>query len=58
MERLDQGHLHPLLGHPETNMTKPGIEPEPPTSQASTPAKKRDIRIAYVVAIRNLYSTF
>ncbi len=33
MERLDQGHLHPLLEHPET------IEPEPPASQASTLAK-------------------
>ncbi len=33
--RLDQGHLHPLLEHPETNMSRPGVEPEPPASQAS-----------------------
>ncbi len=33
--RLDQGHLHSLLEHPETNMSRPGVEPEPPASQAS-----------------------
>jgi hypothetical protein len=27
MKRLDQGHLHPLLQHPQTNMSSPGIEP-------------------------------
>ncbi len=27
MKRLDQGHPHPLLEHPETNMSRPGIEP-------------------------------
>ncbi len=27
MKRLDQGHLHPLIEHPETNMSQPGIEP-------------------------------
>ncbi len=35
MERLDQGHLHPLLKHPETNMYRLGIEPGLPASQAS-----------------------
>jgi hypothetical protein len=39
MERLDQGHLHPLLEHPETNMSRPGNEPGPPASQARTLAK-------------------
>jgi hypothetical protein len=34
MERLDQGLLHPLLEHPETNMSRPGIEPGPPASHA------------------------
>jgi hypothetical protein len=37
MERLDQGILHPLLEQPETDMSRPGIEPRPP--QASTLAK-------------------
>jgi hypothetical protein len=27
MERLDQGHLHPLLERPEANLSRPGIEP-------------------------------
>jgi hypothetical protein len=27
MDRLDQGHLHPLLENPETDMSRPGIEP-------------------------------
>ncbi len=27
MKRLDHGHLHPLLEPPETNMSRPGIEP-------------------------------
>jgi hypothetical protein len=36
MKRLDQGHLHPLLEHPETNMSRPGIEPVPPVAQTST----------------------
>ncbi len=27
MERLDQGSLHPLIKHPETDMSQPGIEP-------------------------------
>jgi hypothetical protein len=39
MKRRDQGHLHPLLEHPETNMSRPGIEPVPLASQASTLAK-------------------
>jgi hypothetical protein len=36
MERLDQGYLHPLLEHPETNMSRPGIDPGPPASEAIT----------------------
>jgi hypothetical protein len=55
MKRFDQGHLNPLLEHPETNMSRQGIEPGPPASQASTLANS--IRTAYAVAIRNLYST-
>ncbi len=50
MERLDLGHLHPLQEHPETNMSRPGIEPGPPASQA--------FRTAYLTAIRNLCSIF
>jgi hypothetical protein len=32
MEKLDQGHLHPLstIEHPETNMSQPGVGPESP----------------------------
>ncbi len=32
MERLDHGHLHPLLEHRETNMSRPGIEPGSPVA--------------------------
>ncbi len=39
MERLDQGHLHPLLEQVETDMSRPGIEPVPQRWEASTPAK-------------------
>ncbi len=39
VKRLNQGHLHPLLEHPETKMSRPGIVPRPPASQASTLAK-------------------
>jgi hypothetical protein len=27
MDIFDQGHLHPLLEHPKTNISQPGIEP-------------------------------
>jgi hypothetical protein len=39
MKRLDLGHLYFLLEHPETNMSRPEIEPGWPASQASTLAK-------------------
>jgi hypothetical protein len=35
MERLEQGHLHPLLQHPETKMSRPGIERGSPVSHSS-----------------------
>jgi hypothetical protein len=47
MKRLDQGHLHPLLEHPETNMSRPGIEQ---ASQASNLAK------SYSNSLLNCYS--
>ncbi len=47
LKRLDQGHLHPLLEHPETNMSRPGIEPGPPASGASTPAKSYSNRLCW-----------
>ncbi len=53
MERLDLGHLHSLLEHPETNMSWPGIIPVSPASQASTLAKIYSSN--YAVAIQNLY---
>jgi hypothetical protein len=49
MKRLDQGHLYPLLEHPETNMSRPGIEPW-------RALKQRAIRTAYAVAIWHLYT--
>ncbi len=52
MKRLDQGRLHPQLEHPETIMSRPGIELGPP-AQASTIAK----RYSNAVTIRNLYNT-
>jgi hypothetical protein len=39
MKRLDLGHLHPLLEHLKTKMSRPGIKPGLPASQASTLAK-------------------
>jgi hypothetical protein len=47
MERLDQGHLHPLLGHHETNMSWQGIEP----------VAKSYSKTAYAIDIRNFYRT-
>jgi hypothetical protein len=47
MKRLD---LYPLLEHPETNLSRPGIGSGPP-------AKQRAIRTAYAVVIRNLYNS-
>ncbi len=40
MKRLDQGHLHPLLEHHETNMSRPGIEPEPPGATGEHSSKE------------------
>jgi hypothetical protein len=31
--KLDQGHFHPFLEHPETNLSWPGIEPGQSASQ-------------------------
>ncbi len=39
MERLDQGDLTRIREHTETNMSRLGMEPRPPASQASTVAK-------------------
>ncbi len=39
MERHDQGHLHSLLEHHETNTFRPGIEPWLPVLQAITLTK-------------------
>jgi hypothetical protein len=40
LEKLDEGHLHPLLEQSETNMSRPGIEPGPPRWEASMRASK------------------
>jgi hypothetical protein len=39
MERLNQGNPYPLLDHPETNMSPPGLGPGSPESQESPLAK-------------------
>jgi hypothetical protein len=36
MEELDRSSLHPLIKHPETDTSRPGIELRPPASQAGT----------------------
>jgi hypothetical protein len=37
MKGLEQSSLlHPLIKHPETDMSRPGKEPWPPVSQAGT----------------------
>jgi hypothetical protein len=54
MKRIDQGHLHPLLEHHESNESRPGIEPRSPASPART-LQARALRAAYADAIRNLY---
>jgi len=36
MERLDQGHLHPLPELPKTDISRPGIEYRPPRCETST----------------------
>ncbi len=60
MKRLDQGHhLYPLPEHPEAEMSRPGMKPGPPSSQASTLAirtRARAIRTAYAIAFRYLYT--
>ncbi len=35
-EELDQSSFHPLIKHPETDISRPGIEPRPLMSQADT----------------------
>jgi hypothetical protein len=35
MERLDHGHLHPLLQHPETKISRPWIQHGSPVSHSS-----------------------
>jgi hypothetical protein len=35
-QRLDQGHLHPKLEVPGTDMSRPGIEPGPPGARDIT----------------------
>jgi hypothetical protein len=39
MERLDQGHLHPLQERPRHAYPGRGLNPQPPSSQAGTLAK-------------------
>jgi hypothetical protein len=50
MERLDQGHLHPKLRGPETNMSRPGIKLGP---EASILAKS--CLNSVLISIRNIY---
>jgi hypothetical protein len=56
MKRLDQGHLHPLPEHHDTNMSRPEIK----TGVARRLLRRRALcqrtsRTAYTIAIRNFY---
>ncbi len=61
LKRLDQGHIHPLQEHLETNMSQPRIEPG---SQASTLAKSYSNifcycysePLQYICVVQNLWS--
>jgi hypothetical protein len=54
-ERLDQGHLHPLLEQAETDISRPGIEQGPPRWEASTLAKSYSN--SQLTAIRIIYNS-
>jgi hypothetical protein len=56
IERLDQGHLHPLIEKPETDMSRPGIERWPPQREASTIAKSYSNSL--LIAILSICSTW
>jgi hypothetical protein len=47
MEKLDEGHLHPSIKHPD--MSRPGIEP--PTNCTERALYQRAITTAYSIAI-------
>ncbi len=55
MERLDQGHLHPLLEHLREASPGRGFNLRPSALQASILAKSY-CPTAYDIAIQNLYS--
>ncbi len=55
MERLDQGHLHPLLEHPRLTHAWPGIECRPPRWEVSTLAMSYSNSL--LIAIQNIYTT-
>jgi hypothetical protein len=57
MERLYQGHLHPYLKHPETDMSRPGFK-LPTLLHRRRALYQRGIRTAYLIVILKLYSTF
>jgi hypothetical protein len=40
MEELDQGSLHPLIKHPETDMSRPGIETQQAAFVTGVPSTK------------------
>ncbi len=52
MERLDPGHLHPVLEQPETDMFRPGVEPGPLRLEASILEKSNSDN--FLIAIRNM----
>jgi hypothetical protein len=41
MEELHQSSLPPLIKHTKTDMSRPGIEPQPPASQTDTKERSR-----------------
>jgi hypothetical protein len=53
MERLDQGHLYPLLEVPRLTCPGTEIDPGPPRWQANTLAKSHSNSV--LIAIQNIY---
>jgi hypothetical protein len=51
MKRLDQGHLHPLIKHPEATISRAGLEPGRLRHRQTLQQRATGIRTAYAVAL-------
>ncbi len=56
IERLDQGHLHPLLEHPRQTCPCWGLNEQPPAPLTGTLAKS--YLNSLIIANRNLYTLY